>query len=176
VQAGVGALGFNFWPRSPRYIRPERAAAIPADVLRVGVFVGEPAASIREIASIAALDVVQLHGAASPPPGLRAWRAASVAPGFDPALLEPGYEAYLLDAPAGELHGGSGKAFDWALVRDTALRIILAGGLDAFNVGRAIETAHPWGVDACSRLESRPGIKDHHKVAAFCKAALQAAS
>lgn len=176
VEAGAGALGFNFWPKSPRYVRAEEAGEIPAAVLRVGVFVSETEARIREIAKIARLDIVQLHGTATLPAGLRAWRAASVGAEFDPSHLDSGYEAYLLDAPAGALHGGTGRTFDWNRVRGIAQRIVLAGGLGPDNVAQAIATVRPWGVDACSRLESSPGKKDHHKVAAFCRAALQASS
>lgn len=176
VDAGASALGFNFWPKSPRYVRAEAAGDISAAVLRVGVFVNETEERIREVAELARLDVVQLHGAATLPRGLRAWRAASVGEDFDPAQLDPGYEAYLLDAPAGVLHGGTGRTFDWTRVRGIGARIVLAGGLGPDNVAEAIATVSPWGVDACSRLESRPGKKDHHKVAAFCRAALQASS
>ncbi len=179
IDAGAGALGFNFWPKSPRYISPDTAAAIApnaAGVLRVGVFVGESAARIREIAAAVDLDVVQLHGEFDPPGEARIWRAVAVRGDFSPSLLTGAAEAFLLDAPAGELHGGSGRTFDWDLVRGLDRRIVLAGGLDASNVERAIEVARPWGVDACSRLESSPGKKDHRKVADFCKAALKASS
>jgi phosphoribosylanthranilate isomerase len=79
-----------------------------------------------------------------------------------------------VDTPSGDKYGGTGETFDWTILRATSKRVILAGGLDATNVRRAIEIVRPWGVDACSRLESRPGIKDHQKMAAFVKAALAA--
>jgi phosphoribosylanthranilate isomerase len=78
-------------------------------------------------------------------------------------------EAVLLDGPA------SGQVFDWARVPQNIGRLILAGGLDSENVQQAIEQVHPWGVDACSRIESSPGRKDRLKMAAFLKAALAAA-
>jgi phosphoribosylanthranilate isomerase len=182
IANGADAIGFNFYPRSPRYIAPERAGAISTPgVLRVGVFVNEPAAHIEEIARIAALDIAQLHGDEPPadyPHGLTVWKAARVGEGFSLApYLETPADALLLDGPAADLYGGSGKTFDWQLAARSSRRIIIAGGLDASNVARAITLARPWGVDACSRIESAPGIKDHQKMIDFlfaAKAALAA--
>ncbi|MBK9166763.1 MAG: phosphoribosylanthranilate isomerase [Bryobacterales bacterium] len=180
VEGGAGALGFNFYPPSPRSILPEDAARIaaqaPPGVLRVGVFVNEAPARIEEIARIAGLDVAQLHGDETPgvyPKGLPVWKALRVDATFTPALLDVPAEAVLLDGPAGLLYGGAGEAFDWNLARGLGRRIVIAGGLDASNVRAAIECARPWGVDACSRLESAPGRKDHTKLAAFLRAALE---
>ena len=174
VEAGASALGFNFWSGSPRYIRPERAAEImrllPEGVLRVGVFVNESAAAIEEIARSAPLDIAQLHGRCGNPRGLRLWKA--VAAGSEQASAD-GIEAWLIDTPAGDRHGGTGQTFDWALASGLQGRIILAGGLDAENVRAAIARARPWGVDACSRLESAPGKKDLAKMRAFLSAALE---
>ena len=174
VDAGAGALGFNFWPKSLRYISPRAAGEIAPSpgVLRVGVFVNAGEDEIRGAAAEAGLDVVQLHGEFHPPDRLAVWKAISVRQGFDPSLLDAAADAFLLDAPSGEEYGGTGRTFDWSLVRGVPRRVVLAGGLDASNVGRAIETVRPWAVDACSRLESAPGIKDHRKVAEFLKAAL----
>lgn len=177
VAGGASALGFNFWPRSPRYIAPGRAAeiagALPAAVWKAGVFVNEPRAP--EIAREAGLDIVQLHGDETPaayPAGFRVWKAARVEAGFDlAAWRDCQAEALLLDGPAGALYGGAGATFDWSIAR-TGRKIVLAGGLDAANVRAAIEQARPWGVDACSRLESAPGRKDHRRMAAFLAAAL----
>jgi len=177
IAGGATAIGFNFYPRSPRYIQPERAAEINSapGVRRVGVFVNEDRARVEEIARIASLDVAQLHGDEAPsdyPASIAVWKAARVNEGFDFAQYDhcPA-EALLLDAPAAELYGGSGKTFDWHLVSATARRIILAGGLDASNVAQAIALVHPWGVDACSRIESAPGKKDHKKMTEFLQAA-----
>jgi len=179
--AGATALGFNFYPRSPRYIAPERAAAIatPAGVRRVGVFVNEPAARVEEIARIAKLDVAQLSGDERPPDypaALAVWKAVRVAEDFDLSLYaECPAEALLLDGPAAGLYGGAGKTFDWSLGGTCfSLPIILAGGLDASNVARAIAVARPWGVDACSRIEAAPGKKDHRKMTEFLQAAREA--
>ena len=181
LAAGATAIGFNFYPRSPRYIAPEAAAAIATPgARRVGVFVDESPARIAEIARIAALDTAQLHGDELPadyPAHLKVWKAVRVTEGF---LLDRyrdlPCEALLLDGPAAELYGGSGRTFDWSLAAAAGLRIILAGGLDADNVARAIAIANPWGVDACSRIESAPGIKDRQKMHDYLQAAVAQAS
>jgi len=173
IDGGANAIGFNFYPRSPRYIAPERAAAIATPgVRRVGVFVNEPPARIAEIARIAALDTAQLHGNESPadyPANLAVWKAFRVT-GTLTLDRDLPCEAVLLDGPAGDLYGGSGHSFDWSLAAASGLRIILAGGLDGDNVARAIAIANPWGVDACSRIESAPGIKDLKKMYDYLRA------
>lgn len=177
IAAGANAIGFNFYPRSPRYIAPERAAAIATapGIRRVGVFVNEPRQRVEEIGRVVALDVAQLHGEESPadfPERLAVWKAARVEPGFDLRRFDDSpAEALVLDGPAGEVYGGAGKAFDWKLVGVSAWRIVLAGGLDASNVAEAIALVRPWGVDACSRIESAPGKKDHKKMNEFLQAA-----
>ncbi len=178
AEGGASALGFNFYPKSPRYLTPESAgeiaAAVPPGVLKVGVFVNEAAEAVRAVAARVGLDVVQLHGeSAQAPAGLRVWRALAVGPGFNIASLDSiSAEAFLLDAPSGSQYGGTGRTFDWSLARGARRPVIVAGGLDETNVRRAIEEARPWGVDACSRLESAPGQKDRRRMAEFLKAAL----
>ena len=178
VEGGASALGFNFHPPSPRYIAPASAqpilAELPPAVLKVGVFVNEPADAVAALAGQIGLDIVQLHGESPEfPAGLRVWRALSVTADFDIASLDAiPAEAFLLDAPAGKLYGGTGRTFNWSLARGARRPVILAGGLDETNVRRAIDEARPWGVDACSRLESSPGRKDRARMAQFLKAAL----
>ena len=183
IQGGATAIGFNFWPRSPRYVSPEKAAQIAsnAGIRRVGVFVNEAPARIEEIARLVRLDIAQLHGDELPaayPARMTVWKATRVTAGFDfSAYDDSPAEALVLDGPAGELYGGSGQTFDWGLAAAVHKRIILAGGLDASNVAQAVAAAHPWGVDACSRIESAPGKKDHRKMNEFlhaAKAALRA--
>jgi phosphoribosylanthranilate isomerase len=179
IEGGATAIGFNFYPRSPRYIAPERAAAIATaeGIRRVGVFVNEPRERVEEIGRIAALDTAQLHGeeaAVQYPASLAVWKAFRVGTDFD--LDRAGEEAraaeaLLLDGPAGELYGGAGRTFDWTLATIATRRIILAGGLDASNVAQAVSLARPWGVDACSRIESEPGKKDYKKMNEFLQAA-----
>jgi phosphoribosylanthranilate isomerase len=141
----------------------------------VGVFVNEAASSIADIAHTAALDVAQLHGDETPaqyPAAIAVWKAARVSADFDFSQLDDcPAEALLLDGPAAELYGGAGLSFDWNLARGARHRIIVAGGLDASNVARAIGLARPWGVDSCSRIESSPGKKDHMKMTGFLHAA-----
>ncbi len=172
--AGAGAIGFNFYGPSPRYLSPGAAGEIAtaAGVLRVGVFVNEPRAG--KMAREARLDVVQLHGDEQVgPDGFRIWKAYRVTDEFSMEKLSFQAEAFLLDAPS-ELYGGSGQMFDWTRAKGAARQILLAGGLGPENVQEAIRAARPWGVDACSRLELRPGIKDHARVARFIELALTA--
>lgn len=176
IQCGANALGFNFYPRSPRYIAPQAAAEIASvGVHRVGVFVNESPAHIEEVARIAGLTVAQLHGDEQPadyPASVPVWKAARVGPGFAPETYAAApAQALVLDGPAAEMYGGAGRPFDWNLAANTGLRIIIAGGLDAGNVAAAVSLARPWGVDACSRIESTPGRKDLKKMNQFLQAA-----
>lgn len=176
--AGATALGFNFYPKSPRYVGAETVASIlevlPSNILKVGVFVNEPADCIAALAETLPLDVVQLHGElAEYPEGVRVWRAIRVVPGFHISELNSmPAEAFLLDTPSRTEYGGTGQTFDWSLARGATRPVILAGGLDETNVRRAIDAAQPCGVDACSRIESAPGRKDHARMSLFIKAAL----
>ena len=182
VDAGASALGFNFYRESPRYISPTGASLIAEKlgegVLKVGVFVDDTPEVIAKIALQAGLDVAQLHGEAECP-SMRVWRACPIRDSveFD-CLNDPGAEAILLDTASVELGGGTGLTFRWTLAREAALsttkKIIVAGGLDEDNVHIAIAEAQPWGVDACSRLESSPGRKDHVRMRNFIRAALAA--
>ncbi len=179
AEAGASAIGFNFYQRSPRYVDPTIAAEIAAGLtlMKVGVFVNEPPAGIMRICEIVQLDVIQLHGDENPASTSqhqgRVWKAFRVTETWSAEQLESyPAEAFLLDAPARNGFGGSGESFEWNRARGVQKRIILAGGLDADNVRTAIEEARPWGVDACSRLESAPGRKDREKMQRFIKAAL----
>ena len=179
VEAGANALGFNFYRHSPRYVTPERARAIadaaPGSYLRVGVFVNPGEEEMRQTAEGASLDVLQLHGDRSAylPAPFRLWK--SVDPSQALTDSTPKFEAYLLDTPSKEF-GGSGVTFPWQLAARFPHRAIVAGGLDAQNVAEAIAIARPWGVDACSRIESSPGRKDPRQVREFVRAAHHAAS
>jgi len=175
AEAGATALGFNFWPKSPRFVSVEVARAIagrlPASVWKVGLFVDEPAAQIEKIMLDAKMDVAQVHGSLDAPLAVRHWRAfAATTRDLAGELARMKAEAAVIDTPAGEARGGTGRAFDWTLAAGLPGRIVLAGGLGPDNVGEAIAAAKPWGVDACSRLESSPGIKDPEKVRAFVAA------
>lgn len=183
VKFGADAIGFNFYAKSPRYISPESAREIikqlAADVLKVGVFVNEELDKIVEIASIANLDAIQLHGEETSElatqlkvkSGLRIIKAFRVSPEFKPGdILEYDVDAILLDAHSPNEHGGTGETFDWAvarLVSDTVSKLYLAGGLSPENVGRATKSVEPYAVDACSCLEISKGVKDHEKLRRF---------
>lgn len=168
AEAGASALGFIFYPKSPRYVTPNQVAQLGEglDVLKVGVFVDEQAATIEAAIRAARLDVVQIYGGVAPA-GTRVWKAFRVGDSFDRSLGQ-GAEALFLDGAA------NGVPFDWAQARNAADKVIVAGGLDAANVAEAIRAARPWGVDASSRLETAPGVKDREKVRAFVEAARQA--
>ena len=177
VEAGATALGFIFFKGSPRYVTPERAAELGEDlaICKVGVFVDESAVSVEAMMRVAQLDVAQIYGEAAPE-GVRVWRAVRMGKdGRWPRLQvlrkdHLPHEAILLDGAA------NGQSFDWTLARNAAERVIVAGGLDASNVAAAIRAAEAWGVDASSKLESSPGVKDHDKVRRFVAAARQAFS
>lgn len=168
AEAGASAIGFIFYPQSPRSIEPQRAAALGdgLDLWKVGIFVDQTPAAIEAVMRSAHLDVAQIYGSGAPG-GARVWKAFRVSDSFDGSLGE-GAEAVLLDSAK------NGVSFDWQLARNAGAKVIVAGGLDASNVAAAIHAAKPWGVDASSKLESAPGIKDHDKVRAFVKAAREA--
>lgn len=187
AEAGADGVGLVFWPKSPRAVGIEAArriaSAVPASVVRVGVFVDASAETITRAVEAVGLDLVQLHGderpelLASLP--LRAWKALRVGSALTPADVAPWAAAagLLLDARVAAAPGGTGQAFDWTLaraVRDRISFLVLAGGLDADNVMRAIEVARPDGVDVSSGVEKEPGRKDAARVRAFVKAARSA--
>lgn len=177
TEAGVNALGFNFYGNSPRYVHPVRArqivAATAGEYLKVGVFVNATEHELLDVAGQMELDVIQLHGNRNHVPVAmtsRIWRS------IDPVRRPPHdsrVEAYLLDTPS-EKFGGSGTTFSWQLAAGFPHRFLIAGGLDANNVAEAIATARPWGVDACSRLECAPGKKDADAMRNFVRAAFTA--
>ncbi len=180
---GADALGFIFYPKSPRHVAPETAreiiAQLPPFVASVGVFVDEDAGVVHDLAARVGLDWVQLHGQESPDycRGL----GRRVIKGFrikdEKSLVElenyhDAVQAFLLDAYKKGQVGGTGEVFDWQLARKAQRygRIILAGGLTPENVAQAIATAQPQAVDAASGTEAAPGRKDPVKLLAFFKA------
>lgn len=175
VDAGASAIGFNFYHDSPRYLSPTGASLIAEKlqpVIKVGVFVNETPDFVAKVAIQVGLDVAQLHGWTSEAVGIRVWRAMPADDSFMPDLVDESVEALLVDAPSDTLFGGTGETFDWSILRGVKKKLIVAGGLDASNIRQAIEIAQPWGVDACSRLEKSPGLKDHEKMRRFIQAAL----
>ncbi len=172
LDAGADAIGFNFWPGSPRYVKDSGfLAELPKDFWRVGLFVAEDPERVKDLMAEHSLDIAQLHKMESIP-GVRIWKALAGKQGLTQADLDAAEaEAVVIDTPAGALEGGTGQTFDWGLVEGLRGKIVLAGGLDATNVGQAIQRLKPWGVDACSRLEREPGKKDREKMRAFIEAA-----
>ena len=170
AQLGAAAVGFIFYPTSPRAIDPRAAAKIgaqlPKSIIKVGVFVNAGAGHIREIASIAGLDMVQLSGSESPEMvrelGLPVIKTVHVGDNFDGRLLLA-YAPHpvLLDSKADGQFGGTGKTFDWRKVNQSERKqpLMLAGGLGPDNVLVAIDTARPDAVDVNSGVETAPGIK-----------------
>jgi phosphoribosylanthranilate isomerase len=181
VTAGADALGFNFYRKSPRYIAPDEARLIatrlPRRVLLVGVFVNASPEDVLRAARNVDLNAVQLHGEESPAdveelsesfPVIKAFR---VRRGFSTDRLA-GYRnaaAFLLDGFDPIRRGGTGKTFDWSIAKKAKKHgaIIVAGGLTAENVARAIRQAQPFGVDICGGVESRPGRKDPERLDAL---------
>jgi phosphoribosylanthranilate isomerase len=177
---GVDALGFNFYPSSPRYIDPAAArdiiARVPPFMAAVGLFVNvsDPEEVTRQ-ARRAGVQALQLHGDETPDycRKLAGWpliKAVRVDGRLSAADLE-GYpvSAFLLDAYDNGLWGGTGRAFDWNLAADLCGKrtIILAGGLKPENVAQAIRTVRPYAVDVCSGVEAGPGRKDAGRLRAF---------
>jgi phosphoribosylanthranilate isomerase len=181
VEAGANSLGFNFYPKSPRFIAKADAAKIrtqlPASVESVGVFVNESAADVAALCGEIKLGAAQLHGDESAEVVRELSRVIKVIKAFrvDPIFaLERldeyfGASAFLLDAAQTGQYGGTGERTDWAVARKVAFahRIILAGGLTVANVRDAIRLVRPYGVDVASGVEGKPGRKDHGKLREF---------
>lgn len=175
AKLGADALGFIFYPKSPRYVSPQTAGEIirqlPPFVERVGVFVDENLAKIEQVVEQTGITTVQLSGQESPEfchqlrfPVIKTFRvhAGSVIP----EITEYHVQGYLFDAYDPYLPGGTGKTCDWKTAK-TAKKfghLILAGGLKAKNITEALEYVQPYGVDICSGVEKVPGQKDHDKL------------
>lgn len=188
AEAGVDALGFIFFGKSPRCIGREQAraiiAALPPLVHTVGVFVNEEIGTVTATARECGLSHVQLHGGESPEycrdlarnaPPCRILKAIRVGPATTAEAIAPYagvVSGYLLDTYAPDREGGTGAAFDWTLIAGLGLGkpFLLAGGLDLGNVDAALRTVRPYGVDANSGLETAPGHKDHDLIRRFVAA------
>jgi phosphoribosylanthranilate isomerase len=181
VACGADALGFVFWPKSPRYIDSYRARAIvsslPPFVTPVGVFVDQPAEEINRIAGAARLGAIQLHGNENPGSvqSLDLPVVKAIAVGSSDAATVDAWPAniiVLLDVHDPIRRGGTGQTVDWAAAAEIARRrrTILAGGLTAENVGDAIARVRPYGIDVSSGVEASPGIKDQGRLKALFEA------
>lgn len=187
VEFGADALGFNFYPPSPRYVSPEGARAIlveiPPAICNVALFVNEPKERVKATLACGSLpggrqgfSGLQFHGEESQD-YCRGWelkviKAFRIKDQESPSGIK-GFPAdfYLLDSWSPG-YGGSGSPFPWSWLQGlSGDKLILSGGLDTDNVSAAVRTIHPYGVDVCTGVEARPGIKDHAKLKAFILAA-----
>jgi phosphoribosylanthranilate isomerase len=202
VEAGADAVGFVFHQKSPRKVDKETvraiAAALPARVERVGVFVEQGAEEIRQIMQSTGLSAAQLHGSAeaedilampgTPQAAVGTGKVILVLPAekmaeadiFLPVEMQSKVFAILVDSGSREKPGGTGQPFDWDMARrfvhglSGSFPVIVAGGLSASNVTEAIDIFKPWGVDVVSGVEAHPGKKDSAKVRAFVEAVREA--
>ncbi|MEO2169032.1 MAG: phosphoribosylanthranilate isomerase [bacterium] len=185
VAAGADMVGLNFYPSSRRFVSAERAlvvaAAAPAPVWKVGVFVNSSRAEVESIRRQVGLDALQFHGdepaeflAGWPCPVIRTSRIAS-ASDVGVALASSAPDYYLLEGDAGADYGGAGAGFEWTWAREIpASRLIVAGGLKPQNVAAAVRSLRPFGVDVASGVELEPGIKDAAATAEFIENAKSA--
>ncbi len=181
VDAGADALGFNFYPKSPRHVSLDRAcelvARLPPFVTPVLLFVNASPSEVRRAVERLPQVLLQFHGDETPDQCAAAdrpyLRAARMEPGLD--LLDfaarfQGAQALLLDAMV-EGYGGGGKAFDWSLIPTSVpLPVVLSGGLNPANVTDGVLSVRPWAVDVSSGVESAKGIKNAALMRRFCKA------
>src|ERR1700737_810361 len=189
-EAGVDAIGLNFYPRSPRALSVEKAvglrALIPSGVQVFGVFVNAEAGEVMEIFWNVHLDALQLHGDESPATVAQlariapVFKALRVGPDFSAGTLEsyPGVSGFLFDAAEARpgQYGGTGRLADWGVAQQASRshRVILAGGLNAENVAAPILQGRPFGVDVASGVEASPGAKDHAQLLEFVREARRA--
>ena len=178
VECGAAALGFVFWPGSPRCIDPYRARAIvatlPPFVTPVGVFVNQPVDYVSRVASMVRLGAVQLHGdetaAYAADIATPVIKAVTVA---DSQLAAwPSRTLLLVDVHDPEKRGGTGRTVDWSAAAGIATQrhILLAGGLTPDNVAEAVASVRPFGIDVSSGVERSPGVKDHRRLRALFEA------
>ena len=180
VESGADAIGFIFYKKSPRYILQKDAkdivAKLPPFVETVGVFVNETSDRVNRIAEQCKLTAIQLHGDESPAfcrrikrRVIKAFRVKDT--NSFKGMADYDVSGFLLDSYNEESKGGTGKTFDWNLALRAKKQgpIILAGGLNPYNVYTAIHRVKPYGVDVCSGVEKSPGIKDSVKIDEFIK-------
>lgn len=180
ITAGADALGFVFYPGSPRYVEPKQAREIVRPlapfVTSVGLFLDAEAGWVREVAEHVGLDMLQFHGQESPATcraaGMPFLKAVGMGGQGDPrgyAALYVEASGILLDSHAQGKAGGTGQTFDWSAIDADAwpVPIVLAGGLTPENVYEALRAVHPYAVDVSSGVESAPGIKDPAKIMRF---------
>lgn len=183
IEAGADALGFVFYPPSPRYIAPEKAteiiAQLPPFVTTVALFVDEPVAEVRRIMALTQVDLLQFHGDESADYCQqfgRAWIKALRVRDADSLQQDlnqfQAARAILLDSYRPGVPGGTGETFNWELIpAQSAQAIILAGGLTPENISTAVQQVKPYAVDVSGGVEASKGIKDPVKIHAFIRGA-----
>ncbi|MGE0450147.1 MAG: N-(5'-phosphoribosyl)anthranilate isomerase [Vicinamibacterales bacterium] len=173
VALGASAVGFIFWPGSPRFIDPYHArriaAALPPFVTPVGVFVNEPPAHVNAVAGLVGLGAVQLHGEETPDvlPFLRHPVVKALTRVDQKTASEwPAHVLMMIDAEDRVRRGGTGARADWQAAAGLGATrpVLLAGGIGPGNVLQAIEAVRPFGVDVSSAVERSPGVKDHDRL------------
>jgi phosphoribosylanthranilate isomerase len=184
VELGVDLLGFIFGP-SKRQIDVARGKAlvadVPAGIERVGVFVDEPTAAIREAVEACALTAVQIYRQITSEDrqlGVALLPVVRVGNGdnLDGLTFETTDHPLLDTWASNTTGGGTGRTWEWTRATRLARRypIIVSGGLNPINVAGAVQRLKPWGVDVCSGVEAEPGRKDHAKLQAFVNAVRRA--
>jgi phosphoribosylanthranilate isomerase len=183
AQAGADAIGFVFYPQSPRYIEIQAAAliarSVPPHLTKVGVFVDASEDLVVRAASDCGLNILQFHGNETPEYclqfGLLSMKAFRISgPESLKRLSSFQTDAWLLDAYVPNKLGGTGDTFNWELAieaRKMGRPVFLAGGLTPTNVADAVGLVLPYGVDVSSGVEQSPGKKDHARIRAFVQAA-----
>jgi phosphoribosylanthranilate isomerase len=196
VAAGADAIGFVFYPKSPRYVTPQRVAeliaALPPFVTAVGLFVNASAQEVAEIVRVAPVGLLQFHGdetaeqcaqaaAAANRPFVRVFRVKPSTTGSElleydaqcraaAQLFTAQFAGLLLDTYV-DAYGGAGKVFDWSLIpEELAHRAVLSGGLSVQNATGAVAQVRPYAVDVSSGVEAAKGIKDAALIAQFIAA------
>lgn len=181
ISLGADAIGFIFYPDSPRAVTPKQVQEIiidlPPFITTVGVFVNEEVSKMQEIAETCRLDILQLHGTESPntciETGKRVIKAIHIS---DPEDLKPiiAYQgtvsAILLDTKVENAFGGTGQSFDWGVAiaaKEFDIPLILSGGINTENVKKAATLVSPYAIDLCTGVESTPGKKDYNKLQEF---------
>ena len=192
IEKGAFAIGFIFYPKSPRYIPPVKASQIirkiPPFIGRVGVFVNMDIRGIFEIMKRVGLSAVQLHGDESPEfcyelktlssiPIIKVFRIKDESSLNNIKKYSYTVNAILLDTHKDKVYGGTGETFDWNLAkkaRNYNIPLILSGGLNPQNIKEAYDIVKPYAFDVNSGIELTPGIKDHTKMDLFFRKLHQA--
>jgi len=189
IRLDAWAIGLNLWEGSSRFLEAPAAAAIAAAVKRrveiAGIFVNPALRDVEERSAAIGLTLVQLHGDEGPQfcgevarrTGCPVIKAVRVGNSGDVRAADAFSTAFhLFDSRHGSAYGGTGKSFDWGLLRGRRRSVpaILAGGLDPVNVGEAVTIADPFAVDVSTGVESSPGVKDEALMEAFSGAVREA--